>query len=535
METSLTCITGRTHILPVDADHLLDLTQVPDFVEAQGDAYSNRLFLKGKQNGRGIIKGRTARGPFKIHISVFGEREAFLITALSCNMHKGWDPSLHDRLPHRECCGPDRSGNAFIHVTRMERILHNAGLPVTWFLDPPSALEQLEYFKGGMERHGDEIAFMPSSYSHFNPVNFNTENTLEETRELIQKGARELEGLFGAPVKTLAVDQFIGSLGSHFVHAAAGLGFEALWGMGFDHFTCDTSMYHGGCPWNPYRPDNSDYRIPGRNPLPPWIFQWTFRDLINTVRTPGGASGAVMFSTDVDDILCTGIAANQSDYYHRLAREFLKNREHNDFLVMTIHQEDHDSWTEDGCAYYERFFKSLPEGFTPATMGEVARWLNVKHPYPSGAVQSLRLEDPLTCKDQVFFPHPDVRKPADWPSGGALYPPHIFHYDRDMQLIFEEGSPIPLRFIDYRKCHPVPETGSYPQESLPAVTDISIRSDGDILQYEFNSGGAFEGYPLGLWGAWSGPEESLVLPWGFVIFIDVVPGWNKGWVRTSKR
>ena len=457
----------------------------------------------------------------------FKQKEAFLITALSCNRHTGWNPALHDRLPHPRCCGPDKNGDAFIHVKNMERILHGCGLPITWFIDPPVASEHKEFFQKGRDRFGDEIAFMPSSFSHFNPVNYNTDKTYEETLQLVRSGKEQLENLFGTPVRTLAVDQFIGSLGTHFVNAAARLGINALWGMGFDHFTCDTSMFHGGCPWNPYRPDRKSFRIPGSDPLSPWIFQWTFRDLINTVRTPGGASGAVMFSTDVDDILATGIAANQKDYYHRLIAGFLENRSRNDCLVVTIHQEDHDSWNREGCEYYQRLFSSLPGGLTPATMGEVADWLDRKYPHPENMTQTLRLEDPLTCKDQVTFIHPDVRKPPDWPARGETYPPHVFHYDKARQLIFVEGENAPLRFIDYTGEYNVPENETWPPRRLPAIRVTRIETRPSGLSLEIESDGDCESYPLAIWNEKPPPEGAVSIPGGYVVFLNLKKGMNR--------
>lgn len=453
---------------------------------------------------------------------------AFLITALSCNMHKGWDPSLHDSLPHRECCGPDKKGNAFVHLGNMEKIIHDAGLPITWFIDPPTAREHLSWFRHNAKEYGDEIGFMPSSVSHFNPVNYNTEKTLEETVEFLRKGLEELQYIFQTKITTVAIDQFIGSLGTNFVEAAVRLNINALWGMGFDHYTCDTSMYHGGCPWNPYRPDKNNFRIPGDDPLSFWIFQWTFRDLINSVRVPGGASGAVMFSTDVDDILASNIVKHQPDYYHRMVTELLKNKQYNDFLCVTIHQEDHDSWNREGCAFYEHFFKNRPEGLTPVTMGQAASWLDRKYPHPTESKQMLRLEDPLLCKDEVKFIHPDIKKPADWPQNGEIYPPHVFYYDKNIQIILVEGENRPYRFIDYRKQYPVLEMETYPQENLPKIQIHHLHCTTGKITYKIQAEQSYEGFPLALWENTIDVSNSLEIPGGFVIFIDLKKGMNTG-------
>ncbi len=504
----------------------------PTFADIKFDSGTQYLVIYPHKTGRGIVELETADAALRLPIVAFAEREAFLITALSCNYHTGWNPALQDRLPHPKCCGPDKNGNAFIHIKNMERILHRCSLPITWFVDPPSVRQELDYFQRGIAQFGDEIAFMPSSFSHFNSVNYNLEKSYEETHELLRAGITALEEIFNRRITTVAIDQFIGSVGTNFTRAAAALGINALWGIGFDHYTCDTSMFHGGCPWNPYRPARENFRIPGTDPQPLWMFQWTFRDLINTIHTPGGASGAVMFSTDVDDILSTSAAAHQSDYYKHLAAEFLKNRTTNDMLIFTIHQEDHDSWNPAGCAYYERFFANLPQGFTPATMGEVAAWLDLKYPYPAEPSQTLRLEDPLTCKDAVKFIHPDVKKPPDWQTGGNLYPPHIFFYNRDFQIIFAENSPTPFRFINYGKKYSIPEKGVYPAENLPGVKvhSLKIVEEGGKsgIQYDLESDGDYGSYPLAIWTDETLPENSIAIPSGFVVFINLHKGRNCG-------
>ena len=540
LKQSYVTIVGREKKFLIDEKYLVKgITSSPPFIDSHYDKKSKSLIIRSKEKGRGFIELETDGGNLSLPIVSFAEREVFLITALCCNYHTGWNPALHDRLSHPQCCGPDKQGNAFLHIKNMEQILHNRGFPITWFIDPRTAHEEKNFFLSGREKFRDEIAFMPSSYSHFNPVNYNLEKTLEETLDLLKCGISELENIFNSRVTTVAIDQFIGSVGTNFVNASAELGVNALWGMGFDHGTCDTSMFHSGCPWNPYRPSIKNFRIPSRNPLPLWLFQWTFRDLINTVHTTGGASGAVMFSTDVDDILCTLIAENQNDYYKRIALELLKNKSENEMIVLTIHQEDHDSWNKKGCDYYEQFFTNLPEGFTPATMSEVADWLDLKYPYPFEPEQCLRLEDPLICKDKVLFIHPDVKKPADWQMGGSLYPPHIFYYNSDFQIIFIEKSPIPFRFIDYRKEYDVPENGVYPPEKLPEVIINSLKiisgKEKAEIQYDIKSDREYKGYPIAIWTDKLTPENHITIPGGFIIFIDLKKGINRRFYQFCSR
>ncbi|GAB4323678.1 MAG: hypothetical protein Kow0059_19040 [Candidatus Sumerlaeia bacterium] len=520
------------------------ILSVPEWAGAAFESGRNEIVLSPEAPGRGTVAIETAGGStLEVRVAAFREREAFLITALSCNMHEGWNPSLHDRLPHPECCGPDKRGHAFPFAVNMERILHGAGLPITWMIDPPVAREHLAFFAQGRRRWGDEIAFMPSSASHFNPVNFNTERSQAETLDLLRAGVEALESLFGVRVTTIAIDQFIGSVGTHFTHAAAALGANALWGVGFEHLTCDTSMFHGGCPWNPYRPRRSNFRVPGGpadDPLPLWIFQWTFRDIVNTLHVDGPARGSTMFSTDVDDILLAQIDRCEPRYFHNLAGTLLANRRDNDVLVMTIHQEDHDSWHKQGLDFYARFFNSLPEGLTPATMGEVAAWLDLKFPHPAHPAQVLRLDDPLPRKGGVHFAHPDTPRPPDWPPDDGAphpFPPHVCFYNERCLIICVEGRPAPLLYYDYRRTYDVPETGVWPQERLPRLDvrhlDIRAMSTHVIVEYDLNASAGFRQCPVVCWTNAPPPREAIAVPGGFVIFIDLHSGPNHGIWRGS--
>src|SRR5690606_3182209 len=136
------------------------VTRAPRWLKAEFDKAANEIVVVAKRPGRGAVEiiaiehegccsisqsnirlddipidewGTRRRR--RVRVAAFGEREAFLITALSCNVHEGWDPGLHDRFPHPDCCGPDKRGHAFPFALNMERILHSANLPITWMID----------------------------------------------------------------------------------------------------------------------------------------------------------------------------------------------------------------------------------------------------------------------------------------------------------------------------------------------------------------------------------------------------------------
>ncbi len=479
-----------------------------------------RLILSGAAPGRGKIK---LSGGVALNAAVFRDREMFLVPVISCNYHQGWDPGIQNEVGHPRCCGPDMGGNAFNYARDLAARIHGTGLPVTWLTDGYSWRCNTEEFEE-YARLGDEIGFMPSSFSHFNTQNYNLFKSELETFKILEGGLAHLRNLCGRNIRTAGIDQFIGAIGTNMVKAADRLGITALWGIGTDHRECDTSMYHYGCPWNPYRPSKANFRIPGRDNYGLWIFDWTYRDLVNTVHTPGVNSGAVYFSTDVDDIYNCRIAYHQPDYYNRIAENLLGNLEDNDFGVMVVHQEDHDSGDPERNGYLERFFATRPP-FTPATLGETADWLDLKYPGSREPVQSLYLEDPVDCHDKVFFYSGSTPKPADWPEEGS-YRPMCAYYDADTQVIFEKGEHAPFRYFDYSKQAPVPEDGGTETEALPAIRTDRAEYSGGVLTLELESEGDCPKYPFAVWTGAEAPAGAFRLRGGFFVFISLKKGRN---------
>ena len=124
-----------------------------------------RLILSGAAPGRGKIK---LSGGVALNAAVFRDREMFLVPVISCNYHQGWDPGIQNEVGHPRCCGPDMGGNAFNYARDLAARIHGTGLPVTWLTDGYSWRCNTEEFEE-YARLGDEIGFMPSSFSHSIP------------------------------------------------------------------------------------------------------------------------------------------------------------------------------------------------------------------------------------------------------------------------------------------------------------------------------------------------------------------------------
>lgn len=503
-----------------------EIISCPDFVSAKKE--NCHLSITGKNYGRGQLILKDKDNQINLRIACFKEKEAFMVTAISCNYHNGWNPGIQNEVGHINACGPDMYGNAFNYALNMEGVLHRQDFPITWLMDAYSYKSEADSFRKFSDM-GDEIGYMPSSYSHFNSLNYNLFKSDFETFKILEGGKAHLTHLCGKAVRSMGIDQFIGSIGTNMVQAANKMGINALWGIGIDHHECDTSMFHFGCPWNPYKSSKANFRIPGENNQHPWIFDWTYRDLLNTVRVPGIASGSVMFSTDVDDIYNCKIAQNQKDYYNRLAQNLIDNLKYNEFVVFLVHQEDHDSGDLERCEYLENFYSTIPSGYTKATMGEVADWLDIKYPGKAQPTQTLYLEDQIENHDEVFFYcGAAAPKPTDWPAKNEKYPPHVAYYDKDSQLIYEYNSPAPYRYIDYSKQLPVPEHLTCEEEILPMIGIKELELEDNYIYYKIMSSADYDKFPLAIWTDKIPDSATIKLTHGFVIFIPLITGTNIG-------
>jgi len=307
--------------------------------------------------------------------------------------------------------------------------------------------------------------------------------------------------------------------------------------MGYDHFTCDTSMFHRGCPWDMYKPDRNDIKIPCTYPSDMWAFQWTTRDIINTVHTPTGASGSVVFSTDADDIRQTNILQKQKDYYTMLFREFKSNMKYNDFFVFLVHQEDHDMHFEEDNIYLNDFLKDIKGESTPATLEEIVQWLNLKYPKEKNSTQVLSLKDILTCRNEVQWGYGGVQKPENWDNYKEGFPLHGAYFGSDAQVIVQKPLRKPIRVYDYGRRYDISETDSYPEEYFGEieVLEEAYVMEAGVWRYSatilVETG--CERFPLVLWDYPRELRERLaVLPMvhtdDFILcFLELEAGENK--------
>lgn len=462
------------------------------------------LSFEGISKGRGTVCICADGRNFKIQCAVFEQKEFFLSMVISSNYHVGLDPENCIRGCEREELH-NVAGHGFFKTCRtLEPVYHKHQVPVTWLIDSKVAQDGKKELESFHEKYGDDYGFMPSSYFHHNPRNYNLQKSEEEVYEFVRKGLSELESCFDSYSNLIGVDQWVGSVGSRFVKAAERLGLHGIWGMGFDHYTCDSSMFHRGCPWDAYKPDRDNIKIPCRYPSSLWAFQWTTRDIINSVHTPEGkSSGSVIFSTDPDDIRSMGIMENQENYFEKMLRNYKKSMQDSKFFVFLVHQEDHESHIAQDNEYLDHFLQQVSGEVTFATLYEIAEWLNIVYTPEENACQALYVEDPLECPDQVRWQRKGICKPENW----GHFMPHCAFYDNMCQVLAEKPSRTPLRVFDYGKNYPIKEVDSYPEESYGTVELISEKYEDGVYTAVIHSESEETGFPLVVWEA---PWEKCV-------------------------
>lgn len=485
--------------------------------------------VRGRSKGRGFLTAEASGAEFQIPVVVFAEREFFVAMVISSNSHIGLDPENNIRGVEHESLH-NVTGHGFFKTCRtLEPIYHRHGVPITWLIDDVVAADAARNLDAFHLQYGDDYGLMPSSYFHHNSRNYNTQKNQNEVNQILSAALSRLESHFNTYTTVVGIDQWIGSVGSRFVRAAEHLGLKGIWGLGYDHYTCDTSMFHRGCPWDMYKPDLSNIKLPSREQSTLWAFQWTTRDIINTVHTPDGkSSGSVIFSTDPDDIAATGIMEGQKDYYEQLLREYKRGMGASDFFVFLVHQEDHESHLQHDNVYLDTFLECVrhEEEVTFATLNEIEQWLNIVYTAEEQPAQMLVLDDILQCKDAVTWKR--AKKPEDW----GRYNTHCALYNETLQVFFEKPNQNPLRVYDYEKRHPIAELDSYPEEVYGAIRVLGTRFTEDSCILTVESDAEYKNYPIAVWDAPSTIAPQLrsraMISDGCAVFIvDLQQGMNK--------
>lgn len=491
------------------------------------------------------VEEKGAKTEHSIPSRIFGTREHFLCFTTTTNFHWGHDPG---RVAEMEAIGEDWTalfgdplcfhGHAYSSSRFFAEGVHSKGFPMTWLLDGEVAKAGASEISRWHQTHGDDVGLLPASYFFEGTVNYNTTKTLDQTTAALQATHDAVCRTFAAagwPLQTqiLGVDQWVGSLGTNWIKAAARLGLRGVWGICHDHETCDTSVYHEGAPWEPYRMQPDNFRYPSNDPAHLWAFPWTSRDLCNSFLHYPGSS--VWFSTDPDDIKGCAIMDNQPDYWNRLLENHRRSLPHSDFICTVIHNEDHDAhrvWSQN---YILNFLDQLPkDSVVPATLQEVLLWLDIRYADGSHPSQLIESADPLTCHDAIHKSLSENQWVKDnwkphgyWKSKNGHNPSVICSYSQSSRWYAVENEPLPRQYIDYTRPVEFSETGVSPKAKLPTLTGWkeTLSSDGKELTVEFSSDIPFTKLPLVFWGK-TNVQTDIQTRTSNIVFHDVMAGPN---------
>jgi hypothetical protein len=557
--------------------------QIPQNVETPTDYFDVEIEANGKKH---IVPMR-----------IFGEREFFITFVLQSNVHTGWNPrdmrqyieefrgsnTVGYRKKIGTQGGPEISGHAFIHhigdeeqiqklgekyrYTPLESIFHKRNIPISWLIDYNVAEDYKTKFLDWISQYRDSIGYLPPSYFHHNHFSYNYKKSAEETSQFIQETITKTDEVFqnSNPIYSnwAGIDQWVGSIGTHFVKAAEDCGIEGLWGMGWDHRSCDTSMYHRGAPWNAYKPSKDQFRsvmLPGEKSKL-WLYQWTIRDLVNTL--PLSPYGSVCFSTDADDVKSQKILFLERNptYWWKLLVDYKANFDEQqlDHFVFLVHQEDHDAHDKDDNEFMELFADEVVnalksgEKYTIATMFEVTAWLNLKYKPQESNSQYLELHDPLSVstrkeiQEKYFMSIARIYDPEEeeeiqqlldehWPATANIGTT-LAYFDQECLWLVGQNLRFPNYHFNYldSKQKDVDEQGQLIMSKIPDITKIDEKFDENGYKLTFESNIEFTHLPWVLWKSNYDAKKLALIPkdkiWkegkeALVLKIEIISGMN---------
>jgi hypothetical protein len=540
---------------------------------------------------------------YEIPMRIFGDREFFVVFVLQSNVHEEWnprdmrgfyinDPKLNKHSERRKMglLGPGIKNHAFLHhigdeeeLSKMppefrykplESILHGHGFPITWLIDQTVALSFRDYFIKWHQNYRDTMGYLPPSYTYHNTTNYNTAKSLEETIAFLHQVRTEWDAAFSqnptAPLPIYArfcgIDQWVGSVGTNWIDAAETEGLEGIWGMGWDHRSCDTSMFHRGAPWNAYKPSKTQFRCvkPSDQKRTIWAFQWTVRDLVNTL--PLSPFGSVCFSTDMDDIRGQKILYLEQSptYFWKLLQEYHQAMVQQDFghFIFLIHQEDHDAHFKDNNEFMERFASELKEAIvngakiTLATLEEITAWLNLRYAPEENNWQYIEVHDPLkvetraAIQEKYFHTVARIYDPEDeeeieailnqvYPADKNL-PTTAAYFDETCLWLTQCPRHLPNQYYDYKDPNTIEtkEDGELPMIELPQISNLVEEFSEKGYHLQFTASKAVKRIP---WTIWLRTYEKTPKSWktnsvwkqgaeSIVFCIDVKEGINDYWL-----
>lgn len=397
----------------------------------------------------------------------------------------------------------DTSSGKIVPVEGMKLIsalAYSHHIPVTWIVDSYSVQESRSVILQGHQECGDDVVLLidvsralresgvaspASKAEEIVILRQNLPDFITSEREKIK------EMLPWSEVNVITTDVKADVL----IQILEELGCIGLWGYDWNPAVPastppdDSLPQPGGCPWSFFYASGEHYDAPSQSAGGLVAVESTALDL-NAVFHTGNSR---IFSADSNSLRRSKLCSDEDVSYPKaLMDEYLRNCSWNRFVIFPQQQ-----------AAREMEYASYDE-YNKGTIGHIADILGVffREVESNPDIQTLNLPQAIelykrefeyteSCYmafDSIVPPHIDIDfyVPPE-PEQKPPYPFTFFYYDRECQLIFQEGQMTPVEMRNYFR--PPFDSRHYAEKEMPSISSFRPTRDRDklILEFEIES------------------------------------------------
>lgn len=395
-------------------------------------------------------------------------------------------------------------------------LAHRYDIPVTWIVDSKSVQESRDLLVRGHQECGDDVILMIDIARVLTESGITTPASKAEEIVVLRQNlpgfiATEQEKIRDmlpwAEVNVITADMKTEVL----IEILEELGCTGLWGYHWSSgqeegitqqppafpdtgiplspllFVSQSRL--NGCPWSFFYVSREHYDAPSQSPNGLVAVESTSLDL-NAVLHSGNPQ---VFSPEPSTLRRSGLYADKHiDYPKALLNEYLRNRSWNRFLIFLQQQpayqmeyasyDDYDKGMISELAeILSDFFNEVVynKGINALSLPEAIEAYRKEFEYTEACYMAFDGIVPLQVDIDFYTPPEPKQKPP--------YPFTFLYYDRECQLIFEEGQMMPVQMRNY--VHPPFESRYYIEKEMPSISTFRPARDRDklILEFEIES------------------------------------------------
>ena len=244
-----------------------------------------------------------------------------------------------------------------------------------------------------------------------------------------------------------------------------------------------------GRPWSFFYASRDHYNIPSQSPDGLVAVESTSLDL-NAAFYSGNSR---VFSAEPDALRRSKLYADKDISYPKaILEEYIRNCPWNRFMIFLqqqpAYQMEHASYDDYGKGTIGEladilgdFFHEVVynKGIQALSLSEAIKLYREEFEYTEACCMVFDGIVPLQADIDFYVPPEPKQKPP--------YPFTFFYYDRECQLVFEEGQMTPVQMRNY--VHPPFESEYYIEKEMPSISSFHPSRDRDklILDFEIES------------------------------------------------